>query len=99
MTTDHARYVILACCILHNYLRKQTVEAYEPSNLADTIQPNGEVVDGRWRDDCSNALVGLRRTCNRNPTQSALGVREKLVDYFGSVGRLPWQDNHVRRTN
>ena len=95
MTTEHAEHVILACCVLHNYLRTKTVESQQ---LADTIAPDGSVTGGSWREDNSNRLPGIRRTISRNPTQSAIDVRDKLVGYFSTEGRLPWQDTHVCRT-
>ena len=97
MSTTHAESVILACCVLHNFLRTKTLESYTPTNFADALEPNGNVVDGSWRQD-GGGLPGIRRTHNRNPTQAAVEVRDELIAYFDTVGRVDWQDAHVRRT-
>ena len=49
MSTDHARSVILACCVLHNLLREKSCEDYCPPGLVDTIDVNGRVVNGALR--------------------------------------------------
>ena len=98
MTTEHAQDVILACCVMHNHLRCRSRSLYTHSNFSDTVEPDGYVVDGTWRDDISNCLPGMRRTNHRNPAQSAIDVQNHMVTYFDTVGRLCWQDTTVRRT-
>lgn len=97
MTVDHATKVVLACCVLHNFLRTKTLTTGNES-FADVVGDNGTVVDGRWRDDRTNVLPGARRSHARNPPVTALGVRGKLIDYFKNAGHLDWQDAYVRRT-
>lgn len=98
MTVEHAEHVILACCVLHNFLRMHSTATYTPPNFADSIEPNGVIVDGAWRDDRTNIMNGVRPTNHRNPTQSAMEVRQNLTTFFDTVGRVSWQDNRVRRT-
>ena len=85
MTVKHAMYVILTCCILHNFLRTKTVTSAAQTNLADLVDNNGgTVVEGAWRDDPSNNMPGIKPTNPRNPSASALHVRDKLIAFLYS---------------
>lgn len=98
MSTEHAEMVILACCVLHNFLRtKLSTDSHHQTCLADTIEPNGNIVDGQWRDDETNHLNRINRTNNRHATQQAIDIRNNLVRYFSGAGQLAWQDGHVDR--
>lgn len=99
MTVEHANNVILACCVLHNFLRTKALTAADPTNFADIVEHNGNVVNGAWREDPTNFMPGIRRTNARNAPVSALGVREHLINYFNTTGSVVWQDIHVRRTS
>lgn len=98
MSVQHAESVILACCVLHNFLRTKTLLSTAPTNYADIVEHNGNIVNGIWRDDPTNDLRGIRGTNARNPPTTALDVRDKLIEYFSGVGSVVWQDVYVRRT-
>jgi hypothetical protein len=40
MSTDHANHVIIACCVLHNYMREKSPQMYAPPGFADSLDPN-----------------------------------------------------------
>lgn len=94
MTVEHANDVILACCVLHNFLRTKNIAPV----IADFPGPNGHVYHGAWRDDPTNTMPGIRPTSARNAAATALDTRDKLIDYFDNIGKLPWQDAYVKRT-
>ena len=101
MSPANARSVILACCVLHNFLREKRCVDYCPPGFADGMDVNGRVVGGAWRE--RNVMEDLRRrriggTQHRNPTALATEVRDTLVSYFNNDGALPWQLDHIYRT-
>ena len=98
MSVKHANNVILACCVLHNFLRTKAMRSNEPTNFADIVEHNGNVVNGVWREDPTNVMPGIRRTNARNPSTNALDVRGHLIEYFNTTGSVVWQDVYVRRT-
>ena len=97
MSVRHANSVILACCVLHNYLRTRTV-TYTPEGYGDTIDSEGNILDGAWRADQTNYLAPTRASNSRNGSVAASQVRDILKDYFCNTGAVQWQDAHVRQT-
>ena len=99
MTTQNARSVILACCVLHHFLREKQCETYCPRGLAVGLDNNGRVVDGAFRaEGDGNAIRRIYPSNQRNPAGDATEVRISLMKYFSNEGALPWQIAHVTRT-
>lgn len=96
MSQENANKVILACCVLHNFMRKECSTTYVPPGYADTIEPNGEIVDGNFRNELAN-MNGLG--ANANYTVEATVIRDHLSNFFNGPGSVAWQWPHVRRTN
>ena len=97
MSATKAQSVVLACCMLHNYTRRESIRTYTPPGFADAVDADGNIIDGTWRLD---AVQSQPTTASRQHTTSANAVRETLVDYLSSpAGRLEWQMLHVNRTN
>jgi len=89
--------VIKACVVLHNFLKSEAEKGndsvYCPPGYADRIE-NGEIVEGEWRREASlehSAFGEIERSMNRNYSHEAFTVRETFVDYFSTVGSVPWQ--------
>ena len=97
MTPQHATSVVLACCVLHNFLRTERCNNYCPPGYGDTVNNDGNVVPGIWREDRQEVFQGIDPTAHRNATQSANEVRETYTSYFSQEGSLPWQAAHVNR--
>ena len=95
MSTDHANAVILACYVLHNFMRTKSPQTYTPPGYADCLDPSGDIVDGAWRQEQQPIP---QRNVPIRPPKSATDVRNELELYFSGPGALPWQDAHVRRT-
>lgn len=97
MTPKHAESVILACCVLHNYMRKKSVATYTPPGFCDTVDTSGAIVDGSWRGETlPNAPTA--NTNQRNSTIAAIDVRNKFINYFSKEGATEWQLQHINRT-
>uniref|UniRef100_A0A1B0GMF1 Uncharacterized protein n=1 Tax=Phlebotomus papatasi TaxID=29031 RepID=A0A1B0GMF1_PHLPP len=83
--------IVLACCSLHNYLRRNAKQSYLPPGLVDQENlVSGNLVRGSWRNDPQ-----LPSLDSSNPTQNysndAKRVRELYMTYFMEDGKVPWQ--------
>lgn len=96
MAPERAEAVILACCVLHNYLRMEDTQGYTPPGFTDSVDPEGTIIDGSWRQ-ADAGLLHVPRTSQRNPSASATDVRQQFIQYLSNAGRLEWQERHVNR--
>ena len=76
--------VVLACCVLHNFLRRRCGKGYIPQALA-TNAPEAPTAA------CN--LVPIYPALSRKPPNVAKQTRETLADYFMGLGAVSWQDN------
>lgn len=91
MKLENIDKVVLACCVLHNFLRRNSGNDYIPRTYVDTENMDTGEIDIGLRAD----LIGLQRGQNRNPTENAKQIREQYMQYFCSEGRVPWQDKFI----
>jgi hypothetical protein len=85
--------VILACCVLHNYLRRKSA-SYSPNTYVDEEDTeSGQLIPGQWRDN-GNHLTPLQRTA-RASTDLARQARDKYKEYFNNEGSVPFQKKMV----
>lgn len=93
---EKARTVALACCYLHNFLRKRQPRAYVTNNHVDSEDLQaGVVTNGSWRD-VANEMTPLQPNCTfRNATASAKVVRDTYCNFFNNEGQVSWQWNIV----
>jgi hypothetical protein len=86
--------IVLACCYLHNYLRRKTEISYICRGNVDTeILESGQLVDGSWRDVVQP--VPLQPLRGRNTSNYAKSVRDAYCDYFNNEGEVTWQYNFI----
>ncbi|CAB3244946.1 unnamed protein product [Arctia plantaginis] len=91
---DNVDAVVLACCALHNFLRKRVPTYICHSNIdSENIRP-GTFREGDWRQ-ISAPLVSLQRSSNRQRNEDGNIVRNKFMDYFSSVGYVSFQDRMI----
>ena len=87
----HVENIVLSALTLHNMLVKNP--DYRPSNLADTLLEDGEVLEEEWLDNAAtNSFYPLqipRR--GHNPSIAAKTVRDNFKDYFMNEGAVDWQ--------
>lgn len=79
--------VVLACCALHNFLRRRSKKNYitEPSVDCEDVV-NGTVTPGKWRQNGN--LLGLdRKNPSKNASNSAKQVRNKFKNYYTTIGK------------
>ena len=83
LKVEHIDSVVMATCILHNFLRKRSGETYS-------------VRDGNYTDnDPENLLAGLQSTSSRRASVEAHQVRDMFKEYFNNAGALTWQEDKL----
>lgn len=82
--------VVLACCYLHNFLRKSTYFSYKliPHEDVDTgiVHPPAEKI---------TELTPLESCNQKNSLQLAKRARDDYCEYFNNEGAVYWQDKFV----
>lgn len=86
--------VIMACCVLHNFLRQKCTTNYITPEYLDVEEIKKGTVQIADRD-CNNGPSGLQVGMNRNASAAAKEVRESYVKYFQNEGAIEWQNNFV----
>lgn len=82
--------VVLACCALHNLLRKKSA-TYTPPDSFD----HENIIDGTIQLGVRahpDLLHNLERRSGGQVLQHAKAVREKFCMYFNGEGSVPWQE-------
>lgn len=91
---EKAEKVVLACCVMHNYLRTRNSSHYMPADLVDTEAVDSHTVfPGTWREEDSPTAswLPMLNQGNRGHTTEAKFVRDTFRVYFNGVGQVPWQ--------
>jgi hypothetical protein len=92
--------VVMACCSLHNYLRKQASDRalYSPSEMFDRYdEETHQVTQGAWREDEEpQGMIPLEPGRLGNHTRSAKSFCDEFCIYFNSTqGMVPWQHDMI----
>ena len=74
--------VVLACCMLHNFLRRQCGKGY----IHDALATNAREA---LTAPCN--LVPIYPAFGRKPPNMAKQMQETLVDYLMGLGAVSWQ--------
>lgn len=90
LSPERAKWVVLACVYLHNFLRnrKNSRSVYTPATFFDREDSDGNVIPGDWKTN-GFELPGLQRG-NDGPHLDSLQIRNEFSQYFRSHP-LPWQ--------
>lgn len=94
-----AQQVVLATCVLHNFLTKsgEVCSTYLPPGMTDTADSDGTITNGSWRLDSSpkDSWQSLPQQGSRGHSVSAKAVRDNCRDFFNGIGKVAWQDNMI----
>lgn len=91
LSPEKASVVVLACCYLHNFLRKRKLVSY--GTLEQINRENlktGSLILGSWRE--RGELVNIQASHSRNPSERSKEIRDTFCDYFNNEGKIAWQD-------
>jgi len=82
MNVGNIESVVIACCVLHNFLRKRKGDRYMN---ADEVEDPGQ----------NEQIIGLQGGYNRRAGQEAKEVREQYLRYFCTDGAVQWQESKI----
>lgn len=90
---EHAKKIVAACCLLHNFLISQKYEAYIPMKYRDLNDENGQNISGVWRNnDPDLVLADLQCPLSGRVHEDAKRCRDILKRFVNSAfGSVPWQ--------
>ncbi|XP_067647650.1 putative nuclease HARBI1 [Eurosta solidaginis] len=88
---DKSTKFVLACCYLHNFLRKSKCETYFTAEPCSNVETT-EAFETPGSQEKGDVLDSLSSTAIRNASANAKHMRNKFRIYFSSVGTVPWQD-------
>ena len=83
--------VVMACCVLHNFLRIKYSTTYTPVgslDFEDTIQ--GTLSLGLRTNYCN--LSNIKRGHYRAISNYSKQTRQQFLEYFNNEGSVPWQN-------
>lgn len=90
--------IVLAACILHNYLRLTDNPFYCPAGFVDCETSAGDIRPGDWRSMVHEreAMRDLPKPKGHRLKESALQIRDAMKVYVNSpIGSVGWQLKHV----
>ncbi|KAM3921244.1 uncharacterized protein RB166_010652 [Leptodactylus fuscus] len=91
--------VVLACCVLHNYLLRHDSQSYCPPSMMDAEDiKSHEMTYGEWRSE-SEGVGSLQPVYNRCVFDGAVHCREQYKEYFNGAGAVLWQDAMMELVN
>lgn len=90
MKLENIDTIVMACCVLHNYLRRTQGTSYASP---DITEHNGNA--DNITNETENAFISLERGHNRRAGEEAKQVREKFLMYFNGEGALDWQEEKM----
>lgn len=95
LNAEKTKKIILACCVLHNYLLDTNKQKYASSNTFDREDEDGNILPGEWRrEEAPNGTMHpLQRSLSA--LSNAKYIREEFVDYFINEGDLDWQYHRI----
>ena len=86
--------VVMACCVLHNFLIVKTSQQYTPQGSLDVEDPETHILETGLRPDGAN-IAAITRGHTRNASTEAKRVRDLYTHYFNNDGKVPWQDKII----
>lgn len=90
LAPEKAATVTIACCYLHNFLRKKSKQ-YLRVDSVDREDANHQIHPADWREQ-QHRIESLSTCRSRNFGAVARGVRDSFREYFCTQGQVPWQD-------
>lgn len=94
LAPEKAIHIVLAICVLHNFLRKRG-GSYISSSTFDREDGHSILKNGEWRDT-NTELQGLQSLRNASVSMLAKVNRENYKDFFNNEGSVEWQDDILK---
>lgn len=97
LNPDKVCLLVQASVVLHNMLCTKSRDTYLPVGYADSVNADGSINDGEWRNDNSTSTLRPLRpqSVGNNRKKTANEIRETLARYFVGPGAVEWQWNNL----
>jgi hypothetical protein len=86
---DNNDHAVVACCVLHNFLRRTCPHSYTPLDCLDKEDTETGTVTLGLRPDLTN-IIDLQSGHDGNTTEKAKVAREMFPTHFKNKGRVSW---------
>ncbi|XP_050307342.1 uncharacterized protein LOC126747932 [Anthonomus grandis grandis] len=96
LNVSKAKYIILAICVLHNYLRRHSSSYITSSTLDKENSETHEIEGGDWRQQ-NYEITSLKQNIVRNVPLEAKQNRENYLRYFLGKGKIAWQEEMIKK--
>lgn len=88
--------VVLACCVLHNYLMSTNKNNYAPATAFDQYDEQGNVtIPADWRADEHISMMHHLEPVRERLDDAAEKVQKEFTAYFVDEGDIDWQYMHL----
>jgi len=94
LKVENIETVVLACCSLHNFLRKISPQCYNPPGSMDSENIIDHCIEFGERCD-HERMHNLQRNMRGQQLESAKIVRENFTKYFNQEGSVAWQEKSI----
>ena len=90
---DSIEDVVFACCVLHNFLRRNSPDKYTPQGSLDVEDEDHDVQEGFRAGDTN--IAAMRPCATKNATDQAKETRDAFTECFNTTGAVSWQNKFV----
>ena len=89
--------IVLASCVLHNFLRTKSPHRYTPPGTCDIESiENGQIRPGEWRNE-KNIFEPLEQQGGNRCSNAVIEFGKNYREYFNTFGRVATIDKSFRR--
>jgi len=93
LNPEKAKYIVLAICVLHNFLRQRSASYLPPNTTLDKDNHNN-IIDRRVRDAIFD-LPQLQHQQITSISTAAKENRDRYKEYFNTTGAVEWQEQMI----
>ena len=91
---DNIDSVVMASCVLHNFLIKSVPNSYSPPESFDRENTeDGTIASGFHTSN--STMENLNPRNPGNTPNDAKKVRQDFINYFVNEGQVPWQNSFI----
>lgn len=93
---EKTKKVVLACCVLHNFLMTVNRAKYAPNNSFDQYDEGGNLIrPGEWRSEEQPTETMFHLQKHRDCQDEAKEIQKEFTQYFVDEGDVEWQYGHL----
>ncbi|CAH1958109.1 unnamed protein product [Acanthoscelides obtectus] len=86
--------IVMACCVLHNFLRRKSTSYIQPSNIDTEDIISGTVLIGDMH--MNGELISLDVSRQGSPTIDAKMIRNGYKEYYNNAGGVDFQHKFLK---